>query len=135
MLLLLPSLLCSAYSDLAIDDLPTILCTISSKRIRIFSAASSHNANLLRTFYTHAIFITVLAINEKNSLSIKYLPTISPFGIDGSTSTHMHSDSPPRLFSPPLTSMSKKKHAPPELLQKHTPPVNYEHLGNTPDIQ
>jgi hypothetical protein len=74
-------------------------------------------------------------MNDKHSLSVKYLPTISPFGIDGNTSTHMHSDSPPGLFSPPLTSMSKKKHAPPELLQKHTPHVNYEHLGNTPDIQ
>ena len=47
MLLLLPSLLCSAYSDLAIDDLPTIFCTISSELIQIFSAASSHNAHLL----------------------------------------------------------------------------------------
>jgi hypothetical protein len=95
MLLLLPCLLCSAYSDLAIDDLPTILCTISSKIIQIFSAASSHNANLLHTFYNHAIFIVVLAINDKHSLSVKYFPTISPFGIDGNTSTHMHLDSPP----------------------------------------
>jgi hypothetical protein len=63
--LLLPSLLCSAYSDLAIDDLPTILCTISSELIRIFSAASSHNAHLLHTFCTHAIFTVVLAINDK----------------------------------------------------------------------
>jgi hypothetical protein len=92
---------------------------------------SSHNAHLLHTFCTHAIFIVVLAINDKHSLSVKYLPT----SINGNTSTHMHLNSPPGLFSPPLTSMSKKKHAPPELLQKDTPPVNYEHLRNTPDIQ
>jgi hypothetical protein len=35
MLLLLSSLLCSAYYDIAIEDLPTILCTISSELIRI----------------------------------------------------------------------------------------------------
>jgi hypothetical protein len=80
MLLLLPSLLCSAYSDLAIDDLPTILCTISSELNQIFSAASSHNAHLLHTFCTHAIFIVVLSINDKHSLSIKYLPTIYAWG-------------------------------------------------------
>ena len=65
MLLLLPSLLGSAYSNLAINDLPTILCTISSDLIRIFSAASSHNAHLFHTFCTHAIFTVVLAINDK----------------------------------------------------------------------
>jgi hypothetical protein len=32
-----------------------------------------------------------------HSLSVKYFPTISPFGIDGNTSTHMHSDSTPLL--------------------------------------
>ena len=68
--------LCSAYSDLAIDDLPTTLCTISSELIRIFFAVSSHNAHLLHTFYTHAIFIAILSINDKHSLSVKYLPTI-----------------------------------------------------------
>jgi hypothetical protein len=104
-MLLLLSLLCSyfsidAYSNLAIDDLPTILCTISSEIIRICSAASSHNAassshnaRLLHTSCTHAIFVAVLAINDKHSLSVKYLPTISPFGIDGNTRTHMHPDS------------------------------------------
>lgn len=126
MFLLLLSLLCSTYFDLSIDDLPTILYTISSELNQIFSTTSSHNAHLLHTFCTHTIFIFVLATNENHSLSVKYLPTISPFGIDGNTSTHMHLESHPRLFSPPLTSMSKKKHA---------PPVNYEHLGNTPDIQ
>jgi hypothetical protein len=68
-------------------------------------------------------FIVALAINDKHSLSVKYLPTISPFGIDGNTSIHMHSDSPPKLFSPPLTSMLKKKHAPPEMLQNILPPT------------
>jgi hypothetical protein len=67
MLLLLPSLLCSAYSDFSIDDLPTILCTISFELIRIFSATSSHNSHLLHTFCTHAIFIVVLSINDKHT--------------------------------------------------------------------
>jgi hypothetical protein len=40
-----------------------------------------------------------------------------------------------RFLSPPLTSMSKKKQSSPDLFQKHTPPVNYEYLGNTSDIQ
>jgi hypothetical protein len=110
--LILPSMICQQSSALSL---------LSLFESRIFSATSSHNAHLLHTFCTHAIFIVVLAINDKHSLSVKYFPTISPFGIDGNTSTHMHSDSPPGLFSPPLTSMSKKKHAPPELLQNILP--------------
>jgi hypothetical protein len=67
MLILIPSLLCSAYSNFSIDDLPTILNTISSELIRIFSATSSHNAHLLHTLCTHAIFIVVLAISDKHT--------------------------------------------------------------------
>jgi hypothetical protein len=109
---------------------------------------------------TQAITTTVLAINDKytlpinmltilctfflyscHSLSVTYLPTISPFGIDGNTGTLMHSEStpnstlwhphafrldsglnsPPRLFSPPLTSMSKKRHFSSDLLQNILP--------------
>jgi hypothetical protein len=40
-----------------------------------------------------------------------------------------------RLLSPPLTSMSKKKHSFTELVAEHTPPVIYKRLGNPPDIQ
>jgi hypothetical protein len=42
---------------------------------------------------THAIFIVVLAINDKHMLLDKHFPTISPFGIDGNKGTHI-------LFSP-----------------------------------
>jgi hypothetical protein len=83
MLLLLPSLLCSAYSDLAIDDLPTILYTISSELIRIFSATSSHNAHLLHTFCTHAIFIVVLAINDKHTSMHCLLNIFQQYVVDG----------------------------------------------------
>jgi hypothetical protein len=34
-------------------------------------------------FCWSVIFTVVLAINDKNTLSVKHLPTISPFGIDG----------------------------------------------------
>jgi hypothetical protein len=46
--------------------------------------------------------LMLLAINDKHSMSVKYFPTISPFGIDGNTSTHMHSDSTllPNSFLP-----------------------------------
>jgi hypothetical protein len=104
-----------------------------------------------------------------HSLLAQYLPTISPFGIDGNTSTQIPSDAtllpasdsaPTLLFdsapllirlcfpmntillpasdpstSPPLTSMSKKKHSSSDLVAKQTPPVVYKHLGNSPDIQ
>jgi hypothetical protein len=84
---------------------------------------------------------------------VQYLPTISPFGIDGNTSTQMpfglnsasalqlcsRNDSasvrPNVIFSPPLTSMSKKKYSSSDLVAKQTPPVIYKHLGNSPDIQ
>ena len=78
---------CWSCWSLPLLFLPTILCTISSELIWIFSVTSSHNAHLLHTFCTHSIFIVVLAINDKHSMSVKYLPTISPFGIDGNTST------------------------------------------------
>jgi hypothetical protein len=32
---------------------------------------------------TQAIIVVVLSINDKHTLSVKHLPTISPFGIDG----------------------------------------------------
>jgi hypothetical protein len=81
-----------------------------------------------------------------HSLLVQYLPTISPFGIDGNTciqtqhsSAFVHLDIRPfrlvsvpktfrtRLLSPPLTSMSKK-HSFTELGVEHTPPVIYKHL-------
>jgi hypothetical protein len=87
----------------------------------IFPSLLSLIESSLQCLLIMPTFIVVLAINDKHSLSVKYFPIISPFGIDGNTITHMHSNSPPRLFSPPLTSMSKKKHAPPELLQNILP--------------
>jgi hypothetical protein len=49
------------------------------------------------------------------------MPTISPFGIDGNPlkiiQLYYCSILEITTLSPPLTSMSKKKHAPPELLQ------------------
>jgi hypothetical protein len=128
MLLLLPSFLCSTYSNLAIDDLPIILCTISSDLIQIFSATSSHNAHLLHTFCTHAIFTIVLAINDKYTSMLCLLnifPQSPPLALMATQAPtcirNLHLDSPPGLFSPPLTSMSKNKHAPPELLQNILP--------------
>jgi hypothetical protein len=48
---------------------------------------------MLHSSYTHAIFTVVLAINDKHTLPVKNLPTISPFGIDGNKGTQI-------LFSP-----------------------------------
>jgi hypothetical protein len=48
------------------------------------------------------------------------MPTISPFGIDGNPLKNIHYFThciEITTLSPPLTSMSKKKQAPPELLQ------------------
>ena len=60
--------------------------TASDARLYILPAVSSQTASdarLLHSSYTHAIFIVVLAINDKHTLHVKHLPTISPFGIDG----------------------------------------------------
>jgi hypothetical protein len=47
------------------------------------------------------------------------MPTISPFGIDGNPlkNIQLYHCIEITTLSPPLTSMSKKKQAPPELLQ------------------
>jgi hypothetical protein len=64
---------------------------------RSLSSFSSANSYILR-FAAHvllddvppelslpnpAIFTVVLAINDKHTLAVRHLPTISPFGIDG----------------------------------------------------
>ena len=65
--LILPSMICQQSSALSL---------LSLFESQIFSVASSHNSHLLHTFFTHDIFIVVLSINDKHSLSIKYLPTV-----------------------------------------------------------
>jgi hypothetical protein len=106
-----------------------------------------------RDFILHILpfllFPSKTTIINTHSLLVQYLPTISPFGIDGNTCIQ-HSTLlcirpirlesitetfRTRLLSPPLTSMSKKKHSFTELVAEHTPPVIYKHLGNPPDIQ
>jgi hypothetical protein len=48
-------------------------------------------------YLCHSLFLYLC-----HSLSVKYLPTISPFGIDGNTSTHMHSNLLSCFFFLPL---------------------------------
>ena len=67
------------------------------------------SAESLHAHFDPAIFTVVLAINDKHTLPVRHLPTISPFW-------HWWQKAP-KFFSPPLTSMSKKRHAPLELLQ------------------
>jgi hypothetical protein len=57
------------------------------------SSQNTSGACLLHSSCTHAIFIVVLAINDKHMLPVKHFPTISPFGIDGNKGTQI-------LFSP-----------------------------------
>jgi hypothetical protein len=74
-----PSLHCSCFSIDAHSD-----PTINDKCIpSIVSFQTASDARLLHSSYTHAIFTVVLAINDKHTLPVKHLPTISPFGIDG----------------------------------------------------
>jgi hypothetical protein len=76
--------------------MPTILYTISSDLIElslqhlpklllmpVFSSQTTSGARLLHSSCIQAIIATLLAINDKHTLPIKHLPTISPFGIDG----------------------------------------------------
>jgi hypothetical protein len=76
--------------------MPTILCTISSDLIElalqrlpklllmpVCSSQTTSGARLLHSSCTQAIIAVVLAINDKHTLPVKHLPTISPFGIDG----------------------------------------------------
>jgi hypothetical protein len=74
-------------------------------------------------------------LNICHSLSIKYLPTISPFSIDGNTSTHMHSDLLSQTLFSPFDINVKEETFFSRSIAKHTPPVDYKHLGNTSDIQ
>ena len=103
-MLLGPSIILSMLCCLRSFDLPRL----------IFYLSDDHRC------CTQAITTTVLSINDKytllvnmqtilcifflyscHSLSITYLPIISPFGIDGNTSTRMHLDLLSQtLFSP-----------------------------------
>jgi hypothetical protein len=55
----------------------------------------SFHVRIPKGFYPYypVISTVVLAINDKHTLLVKLLPTISPFGIDGNYSTEI-------LFSP-----------------------------------
>jgi hypothetical protein len=63
------------------------------------------------------------------SIQTSTLLCIRPFRLSSVTETFR------TLLSPPLTSMSKKRHSCTELVAEHTPPVIYTYLGNPPDIQ
>jgi hypothetical protein len=63
------------------------------------------------------------------SIRTSILLCIRPFRLSSVTETFR------TLLSPPLTSMSKKKHSFTEHVAEHTPPVIYKHLGKTPVIQ
>jgi hypothetical protein len=69
--LILPSMICQQSSALSLLS----LFESSLQHLLIIPSSKSH---LLHTFCTHAIFISVLSINDKHSLSVKYLPTKIP---------------------------------------------------------
>jgi hypothetical protein len=114
-MLLLPSLLCSACSDLSIDD----SCQKSSalSLLSLFESSLQHLLTM-PIYYILSVLMPSSLLYFPSMTSIHCLLNICqqspPLALmESNTSTHMHSDSPPGLFSPPLTSMSKKKHAPP----------------------
>jgi hypothetical protein len=87
---------------------------ILSFALRAFSSMLfllSFHVRIPKGFYPSypAISTVVLAINDKHTLLVKLCQQSPPLALMATTT--------PEFFSPPLTSMSKKRHAPPELLQ------------------
>jgi hypothetical protein len=123
--LLLRSVLCpcfafTAYSDLAINDkltlpdnnLPTILCTISSELIGL-ALQRLPKILLVPVCYILPVLMPSSLLYLPSMTSMRYLLNIC----QQSPPLALMATKAPEFFSPPLTSMSKKRHAPPELLQ------------------
>ena len=122
--LLLWSVLCpcfafAAYSNPSINDkltlldnnLPTILCTISSELIGL---ALQHLPKILMVpiYYILPVLMPSSLLYLPSMTSMRYLLNI----FQQSPPLALMETKAPEFFSPPLTSMSKKRHAPPQLL-------------------